>query len=395
MALSRMALAVLARWRRGGAGVAATAIGLGLLTGVLPFRGRLAIAPAMGQTIDGESASEVEAIAPLTFEGVLDETSAVLEEDGSYFNTHTFEGQAGQTVSIELSSDNFDAYLLLRSPYGELLGQDDDGGGGTNARLTIALTESGTYTAVANTYGPNETGRYVVKVQPASDEDLREAEVLAEAARLDKQAFELRRQGQYAEAIPLVQRSLNIRETALGENHPLVAQSLNNLALLYQTQGNYVAAEPLYQRSLNIRETALGENHPDVAQSLNNLAALYQTQGNYVAAEPLYQRSLNIYETALGENHPLVATSLNNLAALYELQGNYVAAEPLYQRSLNIYETALGENHPDVATSLNGLALLYQLQGNYVAAEPLYQRSLNILRDCLGRESPECGNKPQ
>jgi hypothetical protein len=46
---------------------------------------------------------------------------------------------------------------------------------------------------------------------------------------------------------------------------------------------------PYYQRSLRIRETALGPDHPDVATSLNNLAALYQVQGNYGAAEPSFQ----------------------------------------------------------------------------------------------------------
>jgi hypothetical protein len=35
----------------------------------------------------------------------------------------------------------------------------------------------------------------------------------------------------------------------LGERHPLVATSLNNLALLYHNQGRYEAAEPLYQQA--------------------------------------------------------------------------------------------------------------------------------------------------
>ncbi len=82
-------------------------------------------------------------------------------------------------------------------------------------------------------------------------------------------------------------------------------------------------------RALAISEKALGPEHPDVAQSLNNLAALYQTQGHYAEAEPLYQRSLAIWEKALGTEHPNVATSLNNLAGLYEAQGGYAEAEPL------------------------------------------------------------------
>ena len=43
-------------------------------------------------------------------------------------------------------------------------------------------------------------------------------------------------------------------------------------------QGKCAEAEPLHQRSLSIREKALGPEHLDVATSLNNLAELFKTQ---------------------------------------------------------------------------------------------------------------------
>ena len=67
---------------------------------------------------------------------------------------------------------------------------------------------------------------------------------------------------------------LDIREKALGPDHPLVGTSLNNLAELYRSHGRYAEAEPLYERSLAIREKALGPEHPDVGMVLNNLAGL-------------------------------------------------------------------------------------------------------------------------
>ena len=85
---------------------------------------------------------------------------------------------------------------------------------------------------------------------------------------------------------------------------PSTGVALNNLAGLYESQGKYGKAEPLYQRSLAIREKALGPDHPDTAQSLNNLANLVSEQGKYGQAEPLYQRSLAIFEKALGPDHP-------------------------------------------------------------------------------------------
>ncbi|MFB2882394.1 tetratricopeptide repeat protein [Floridanema aerugineum] len=210
-----------------------------------------------------------------------------------------------------------------------------------------------------------------------------------EAKRLGQQVIQLYQQGKYAEAIPLAQRSLAIREKALGSEHPDVALSLNNLAALYEQMGNYAQAEPLYQRSLAILEKVLGSEHPDVAGSLNNLGLLYRRMGNYAQAEPLFQRSLAIWEKALGSEHPNVASSLNNLAGLYQDMGNYAQAEPLYQRSLAILEKVLGSEHPDVATSLNNLAKLYQDMGNYAQAEPLFQRSLAISEKAQGSDHPD------
>ena len=79
-------------------------------------------------------------------------------------------------------------------------------------------------------------------------------------------------------------------------------------------------------------EEIVGPDHPDVATSLNNLALLYYTQGEYAAAEPLYKRALQIDEKALGPDHPSVATSLNNLAALYRATGRNLEAQELEKR---------------------------------------------------------------
>ena len=216
-----------------------------------------------------------------------------------------------------------------------------------------------------------------------------QSDELKEANRLNAEVINLYSEGRYSEAMPSAERVLAIFEKALGPNHPNVAQSLNNLALLHKMQGDYAKAEPLYQRALAVYEKSLGPDHPDVANSLNNLAALYEIKGDYAKAEPLYLRSLAIYEKSLGPDHPNVAQPLNNLALLYVEEGDYAKAEPLYQRALRIVEEALGSYHLYVATSLNNLALLYKTKGDYAKAEPLYQRALAISEKALGPNHPD------
>ena len=198
-----------------------------------------------------------------------------------------------------------------------------------------------------------------------------------------------RAQGRYELAEPLYKQTLELARSLLGEQHPNIATSLNNLAELYRAQGHYKLAEPLYQQALQLRRSLLGEQHPRVADSLNNLAELYRVQGHYELAEPLYQQALELMRSLLGEQHPNVATSLNNLAELYRAQGHYKLAEPLYQQALQLRRSLLGEQHPNVATSLNNLAELYRAQGRYELAEPLYKQALELMRSLLSEQHPD------
>ncbi len=61
-----------------------------------------------------------------------------------------------------------------------------------------------------------------------------------------------------------------------------------------------------------MRQRRLGDDHPHVAASLNNLAMLYSSQGRYEEAEPLYTQALAICDRALGANHPNTMTIRRN-----------------------------------------------------------------------------------
>jgi len=200
-------------------------------------------------------------------------------------------------------------------------------------------------------------------------------------------------------------------ETTLSKEPPEAAQSLNNLAGLYNKQGKYAQAEPCYKRLLTILNTELGSDHPDVAKTQNNLATLYYKQGRYAEAESLYKQSLTIWENYqthdylpdvlkdlpddhplkvkddLPDNHPDVASALNNLAIVYEAQGKYLEAKPLYERALTIWEAA--GKRPDVAKAQNNLATLYYKQGKYAEAESLLRRALTTLETSLGDAHPD------
>lgn len=84
---------------------------------------------------------------------------------GEYFDRITFQGAAGDEVVIELTSTEFDPYLIVLDPSESPLVQEDDTPGyGLGVRLTVRLPRAGTYTAVVTSAFAGETGGYRVSI---------------------------------------------------------------------------------------------------------------------------------------------------------------------------------------------------------------------------------------
>ncbi len=111
---------------------------------------------------------------------------------------------------------------------------------------------------------------------------------------LNDEVVSLYNQGRYERAIVVARKALEVAAQALGRDHPDVATSLNNLALLYRTQGQYAQAEPLFKRSRAILEKALGPDHPNVASSLENMAQLFRATNRGEEAEGFEKRAAEI-----------------------------------------------------------------------------------------------------
>jgi tetratricopeptide (TPR) repeat protein len=131
----------------------------------------------------------------------------------------------------------------------------------------------------------------------------------------------------------------------------------------YEGQGLYKLAEPWSEECVNVCQSLFTGEHPNVATSLNNLALLYDSQGRYSDAEHLLIEALAMTKRLFAGEHPNVATSLNNLALLYDSQGRYSDAEPLLIEALAMCQRVLGVNHPTTATVRENLAIL-QRQSN-------------------------------
>ena len=193
----------------------------------------------------------------------------------------------------------------------------------------------------------------------------------------------------FAKAEAALQRALQIREKALKEDHICVATTVNQMGGLYKELGAYNKAEPLYQRALTIRTAKIGEGSLEVAQSQSDLGGLYLAMGNYAGAEPFYQKALDVRKSKLGDDHPDVAETLNEMGNLEKRRGAYPRAEGRYREALAIREKKLQPSDPRIAETLGDLAALYETLGDLKAAEAPLKRSLELRQKALGNDSPE------
>ena len=261
----------------------------------------------------------------------------------------------------------------------------------------------------------------------STDERLSEAMIDSNLAQV------LYAEGKFSDAAEIHQRALDARIAALGESHPLVAESLSNLGVTRGTMAEHDSAIELHRRALALRERALGEEHPAVATSLSELGVALREMRRLDEAVEILERALSIREASLAPGHPDIVKALNNLASiravrverdealeLYLRAKSLLLADPagdrrmlakiLYnvgliqlhrrdfegsresnERAAEIFEELLGPTHINLAYALESLADALAGLGRLDETLPLWARALEIRTAALGPDNPEIG----
>jgi hypothetical protein len=100
-----------------------------------------------------------------TVSGELSTRDAQLPS-GAHYDRYTLEGREGQMLELRLNSEALDPYLQIDGPDGFTLANDDDDG--LNSRIVVRLPATGSYTIMATSYAPRETGAYRLSVAEAA-----------------------------------------------------------------------------------------------------------------------------------------------------------------------------------------------------------------------------------
>ena len=95
------------------------------------------------------------------FEGTLQPGDSTLTS-GEYADSYLLTVTAGDNIVVDLTSGDFDPYLILRSPAGEQWDNDDWEGSLSHSRIEMKAAVAGTWQVTVTSYQPGETGAYAI-----------------------------------------------------------------------------------------------------------------------------------------------------------------------------------------------------------------------------------------
>lgn len=225
--------------------------------------------------------------------------------------------------------------------------------------------------------------------------------------------------GQYAEAVPVLHRSIEIPALEEGLEHALAKFSgYMLLGDTYAMLGHLGTSLQCYTEGLAIQSRALGDMDPRVGETCRYVAEAHVQALQFDEAERLCRKALDIHrekgETASLEEaadrrlmalicdakgdheaalEHLVSVSMALVANgqetevasvdcgigdIYLTLGRYEEAVFAYQKALTVFKATKGENHPTVASVFVRLADLYNRIGKFRESKSHCENALRI-----------------
>ena len=327
-------------------------------------------APLLKQT-------EPTLIPILERQGVLEEGDWIVGEDEIRVDGYVIQGQAGETITIEVNSSSFTPFIVLADITSNLVVGSSTGESGT-ASLSLNLPSSGTYSVMVGPIASQAPGQgsYLLTVGMSGET----ARQLSAANQLLTQGHELLRYGQFQEARLKWEEALQISRR-IG-NPVREGAILSSLGRLHTSLGQYQKAIEFYEQHLTLAQETLGDTLTE-GNTRVYLAYIYLALGQHQQALELLQESLEIARAM--RNQDLESGALFGLGNLYLDLEQYEKAIDAYEQSLEIAEEI--ENDGAQGIALGGLGSAYLNLSQYQRAIDLYEQSTNIARRIGDRES--------
>jgi tetratricopeptide (TPR) repeat protein len=211
---------------------------------------------------------------------------------------------------------------------------------------------------------------------------------LSEADALETLGNVERDLSKYDAAVAHYEAALKIKRRVLGDDHAIVAGTLNNLSVVFQELGRLDEALVLCSSALEIFNKAPGDNQKGIATCHNSMGNILQEQRKLDKAMEHFSIGLAITLKTEGETAD-AADFLNNIGNVLEGQNKFDEAMEKYVSALRIFEKAKMDTA--VALCHHNIGDMLMKQGKLDAALEHARKSLAIYRSKLSPEHADCG----
>jgi TonB family protein len=208
---------------------------------------------------------------------------------------------------------------------------------------------------------------------------------LEEAARLNDEVVKLYSAGKYAEALPVAERVVKLREKELGRAHALVAGALLNLAAIEQRLDKLGDARGHYRRAASALEKA---GDAGLRPLINAVEGEARLDPDVLNAVELHKRALALKEKAFGPDAPELTRSLFPLGHLNDLLGRREEAERYFRRFLEISEKSKAGAADDVAVAYLRLGCIARREDKREEAADFESRASEALKAASDERAP-------
>ena len=192
----------------------------------------------------------------------------------------------------------------------------------------------------------------------------------------EKKALALQALGNFDESLKLYEFVIQESRPRWQSGDPTAVATLMNYGLVNKDKGNMPEAERLIREANDRAQLLRGKDRVQTATALGNLAIVLQAAGRFKDAQPLLEAALKMDRELLGDDNATVAGDYQNLAVL-QMESNQLEQSEINARlAIDTMRNFAGENHPTTALLMNNLAQTLQERGKTAEAEKLFREAL-------------------
>ncbi|KAK4207970.1 hypothetical protein QBC37DRAFT_454147, partial [Rhypophila decipiens] len=188
-----------------------------------------------------------------------------------------------------------------------------------------------------------------------------------------------------AEALPLLLKSLRIREALLPPNDPVLGITYYSIGIFYMEDNQLDKSLEYNLKALEVGQKCGDPDEGPLAFTYGNLGLIYRRMGNLERASECMEKGEELWRQSYGTDSDRYAICMYYLGNLRLDQGRIDEARQCLQTSFNIYCKILPHNFK-TGLCWHKMATFFKRDGDFENAELYARKALSIFEKCFDPE---------